>query len=79
MHPSCETCDRDLPADEHGALICSFECTFCDDCASQIHKHVCPNCGGQFSPRPLRIGAALQKFPASTKRIFKPRQTPSQS
>ncbi|WP_084420687.1 DUF1272 domain-containing protein [Henriciella litoralis] len=71
MRPSCETCDRDLPADEAGAVICSFECTFCETCATDTHKNVCPNCGGAFQPRPIRDGAALDNFPASTRRIFK--------
>ncbi len=71
MRPNCETCDRDLPADEAGAVICSFECTFCEDCAATVHHNVCPNCGGDFSRRPLRAGASLEKFPASTKRVLK--------
>ena len=28
MRPSCECCDVDLPAEQGGAFICSFECTF---------------------------------------------------
>lgn len=71
MRPSCETCDKDLPADETGAVICSFECTFCKACAREVHKGTCPNCGGGFYPRPLRKGAALEKYPASTKRVVK--------
>ena len=34
LRPNCECCDRDLPADSAEARICSFECTFCADCAS---------------------------------------------
>ena len=33
MRPDCERCGTDLPADQGGAFICSFECTFCADCA----------------------------------------------
>ena len=29
MRPNCECCDTDLPPDAAGAMICSFECTFC--------------------------------------------------
>ena len=68
MEPKCETCDRDLAADAGGAMICSFECTFCADCAEGRLNGVCPNCGGGLSPRPTRVGAALQRFPASTER-----------
>ncbi|MBA3479545.1 MAG: DUF1272 domain-containing protein, partial [Lautropia sp.] len=33
LRPGCECCDRDLPHDSAAARICSFECTFCSDCA----------------------------------------------
>ena len=72
MRPGCERCDRDLPADQAGAMICSFECTFCTDCNNTIFKGTCPNCGGILVPRPTRVGAALAKFPASTVRVYKP-------
>ncbi|MEM0984968.1 MAG: DUF1272 domain-containing protein [Pseudomonadota bacterium] len=71
MRPSCECCDRDLPADAPGAVICSFECTFCVPCAETVLGGRCPNCGGGFSPRPTRSGAALARNPASTRRIVK--------
>lgn len=35
-------------------MICSFECTFCAPCADTVLHNVCPNCGGGFSPRPIR-------------------------
>ncbi|HEX9533019.1 MAG TPA: DUF1272 domain-containing protein [bacterium] len=69
MRPNCECCDRDLPAEQEGAFICSFECTYCRDCAVEILELVCPNCGGQLVPRPCRPQAQLTKHPASTKRI----------
>ncbi|HIE91683.1 MAG TPA: DUF1272 domain-containing protein [Acidobacteria bacterium] len=31
LRPNCERCDCDLPPDSAGAMICSFECTFCAD------------------------------------------------
>ena len=46
MRPNCECCDKDLPADVAGAYMCSFECTFCDACATSTLKGRCPNCGG---------------------------------
>ena len=72
LRPGCECCDRDLPPDSGEAMICSFECTFCRDCVSGPLKGVCPNCGGDFAPRPHRPAGKLAKYPASTKRIFKP-------
>jgi hypothetical protein len=71
LRPNCECCDRDLPPTETGAMICSFECTFCDDCAARVLKGVCPNCGGGLVPRPTREAKFLAKSPASTKRVLK--------
>jgi hypothetical protein len=72
LRPNCECCDRDLPPESAEALICSFECTFCRDCASRTLKGRCPNCGGELVARPRRPRGKLAKFPASTERIFKP-------
>jgi uncharacterized protein len=69
MRPDCEKCGADLPADKGGAFICSFECTFCADCADAVDER-CPNCGGELLDRPTRAGAALEKYPASTTRRF---------
>ena len=73
LRPGCEACDTDLPADLPGAFICSFECTFCRDCAARL-AHRCPNCGGELLPRPRRVGAKLAANPASSQRVIKPRQ-----
>ena len=72
LRPNCECCDRNLPPDAKEAMICTFECTFCEDCVNNKLKNVCPNCGGGFVPRPIRPAAKLVKYPASTTRIFKP-------
>ena len=68
LKPNCECCDADLPPQATDAMICSFECTFCRRCAEGILGGHCPNCGGSFSPRPIRPAAALARFPASTQR-----------
>ncbi len=70
LRPNCECCDRDLPPDA-AAMICTFECTFCPDCAAGVLKGECPNCGGNFAPRPIRPVAMLDKYPASTRRVVK--------
>lgn len=67
MRPTCERCGADLAADQHGAFICSFECTFCAECAEQLDE-CCPNCGGELTDRPTRTGKNLAKHPASTER-----------
>lgn len=71
MRPNCECCDIDLPADAPGALICSFECTYCENCVSEKLDGRCPNCGGSLHARPLRTGVMLEKYPASTERVLK--------
>ena len=72
LRPSCERCDRDLPASSDQARICSFECTFCAPCAATTLAGVCPNCGGELVARPRRPDAALARYPASTERVYKP-------
>ena len=72
LKPGCECCDRDLPPDSGEARICSFECTFCADCAETRLNGICPNCGGNLVPRPIRPADKLAKFPAATERVFKP-------
>jgi hypothetical protein len=54
LRPNCEYCDKDLPPHSLEARICSYECTFCADCAENKLSNVCPNCGGGFAPRPIR-------------------------
>lgn len=71
LRPNCECCDEDLSAQSHEAMICSFECTFCKTCAEIDLNFICPNCNGELTKRPTRVGGALEKYPASTKRILK--------
>jgi hypothetical protein len=72
LRPNCECCDCNLPPDATEARICTFECTFCAECADDLLGGVCPNCGGGLVPRPIRPAAWLAKYPASTDRILKP-------
>jgi hypothetical protein len=72
LRPNCECCNADLPPQTEDARICSFECTFCRSCAETVLKGRCPNCGGELVARPRRPASKLQKFPASTERIYKP-------
>lgn len=68
LRPNCECCDRDLPPQCREAMICTFECTFCSDCASTLLRGICPNCGGELVRRPIRPAAKLGRYPASTER-----------
>jgi hypothetical protein len=69
LRPNCEACDRDLPAHSGAARICSFECTFCADCAQDRFGGACPNCGGELVRRPIRPAALLERHPAQTERV----------
>lgn len=71
LRPNCECCDRDLPPESEQALICSYECTFCIDCAAQHLGGLCPNCGGNLVARPIRPAARLLNDPASSLRVLK--------
>jgi hypothetical protein len=53
MRGQCETCGVQLEPDGV-AYICSFECTYCESCAS-THNHICPNCAGELVQRPRRL------------------------
>lgn len=73
LRPNCECCDKDLPPDAPDALICSFECTFCAECAqTRLPQGRCPNCGGELVRRPVRPAAKLAQYPASSDRVIKP-------
>ncbi len=71
MRPCCEHCGRDLPGDSLEARICSFECTFCRDCAAGLLGDVCPNCAGELVARPARPAALLAAAPVA-ERIHQP-------
>jgi uncharacterized protein len=72
LRPGCECCDRDLAGDSDQAYICTYECTFCADCANDVLQGRCPNCGGELLRRPRRPADKLRKDPASTVRVHKP-------
>ena len=75
IRPNCELCDKDLPANAMDAMICTYECTFCSECVTDVLKNVCPNCAGGFTIRPIRpivarrVGLSLAHQPASTTRV----------
>ena len=78
LRPSCEHCNVPLPPDSREARICSFECTFCTACAEGPLHGICPNCGGNFVPRPIRPsqnwkgGNFLGAYPAGTTTKHRP-------
>ncbi len=72
LRPNCECCDQDLPNGDARARICSFECTFCADCAEKRLGGACPNCGGDLVLRPTRPAALLARYPAAAARVRRP-------
>ena len=56
MRSSCERCGAELRPDGD-AQICSYECTFCAACATDL-DYVCPNCAGELVPRPRRAAVS---------------------
>jgi hypothetical protein len=63
LRPNCELCDCDLPANSAKARICTYECTYCADCVDNVLHNVCPTCGGNFVPRPIRPKKAYRYNP----------------
>ncbi|MCP2032406.1 hypothetical protein L1277_002509 [Okibacterium sp. HSC-33S16] len=72
MRPNCECCDRDVSPEDSTVLICSFECTWCADCAATFREGRCPNCGGDLTRRPTRTPAKQLGAPVSTIRVHNP-------
>ena len=72
LRPGCEHGNLSLPPHSTEARICTFECTFCASCVDHVLANVCPNCGGGFTPRPVRPsnnlknGNDLAHYPAAT-------------
>jgi len=53
MKTECERCSASLVPTAIDAVICSFECTFCSTCGSELGGR-CPNCAGELVRRPTR-------------------------
>lgn len=79
MKPICENCGKALPNECTDAMICTFECTFCAACVSDVLNNICPNCGGGFEKRPTRPNTCVTKYctanyPVTTEKEFRPVQ-----
>ncbi|MCX7553092.1 DUF1272 domain-containing protein [Marinicella sp. S1101] len=55
MRKQCERCEAQLNDQQRGVFICSYECTYCTDCATGTLQYKCPNCGGELVQRPTRL------------------------
>jgi uncharacterized protein len=72
IRPNCENCNKDLSYNASDAMICSFECTFCEECVTSVLHNVCPNCGGGFERRPIRPNKKLARYPPKEDRHYNP-------
>ena len=55
MRNLCENCHKTFTHESNDVYICSYECTFCQNCVESVLDSICPNCGGEFQKRPKRI------------------------
>lgn len=53
MRAKCDRCGVALDPEQPGSYICSYECTYCADCARALDL-ICPSCGGEMMERPVR-------------------------
>jgi hypothetical protein len=60
MKEVCERCKATVAAMDD-AYICSYECTFCRNCAHELQR-ICPNCGGELVVRPKRKVSAEENL-----------------
>lgn len=75
MRRHCENCRTAL--DPGGvAYICSYECTFCRNCAD-LHGGKCPNCGGELVLRPRRSTTRSRERRTQTPRSVQRRMVTS--
>jgi hypothetical protein len=77
IRPNCECCDRELDPASTDVMICTYECTWCRDCADHVLRGVCPNCGGELVRRPVPSTARLANDPPSRTRVFNPNCLPT--
>ncbi len=69
MKKACEKCKTSTGKDET-AYICSYECTFCGNCADKM-EYTCPNCAGELLARPTRLNSVATVVTSQIKsRLF---------
>ena len=66
MRGECERCRQSL-GHEDVAFVCSFECTYCMECANVLGG-ICDNCSGELTRRPRRRAARAPMVPGAVDR-----------
>jgi hypothetical protein len=62
MKRYCENCGKRLMKNSDEVFICSYENTYCKDCAEQTNFN-CPECKGRLEKRPTRILTEIRVIP----------------
>ena len=57
MKPECEKCHQPLPANGM-AMICSYECTFCEKCADRDEERLPELWRGTGAPAPAEVNTS---------------------
>jgi two-component system, LytTR family, sensor kinase len=65
MKKTCQGCGISL-APDGDAYICSYECTFCQNCFLK-NRRMCPNCAGELTRRPKRLKVSPDRESAPAK------------
>lgn len=55
MKKKCEHCNGVPKSTDSNVMICSYKCTYCIDCVTDVLNNICPNCKGNFEKRPIRL------------------------
>ncbi len=67
IRPNCQNCGKPVAAGSAKVYICSFERTYCANCAENKLNLKCDGCGGALVQRPVRSRALLAKYPAANR------------
>jgi len=76
LRPNCECCNKDLPPAAADAMICSFECTFCRDCAETTLTEDAYNLASSIEAV-RRYQGALAALRAATRSAIRPAPAPA--
>lgn len=70
MKAHCEKCRAPTGLTDL-SYICSYECTFCEDCSKSMGC-ICPNCKGNLVIRPTRTKNPVQALASQiANKLFK--------
>jgi hypothetical protein len=62
MKKYCDRCGERIKQNSQEIFICSYENTYCLNCAAELHFN-CPHCEGTLEKRPARIITEIKVIP----------------